>query len=119
MRVALHSVLRPGHEEAYDADHVTIPEALARRFSELGIRDWTIWRTGDRLFHLVDCDDFAGAMRALEDDPVNVAWQERIGVHIERFVRSSDQPEGMILPRVWSLSEQAARRAPSPPSHAE
>lgn len=106
MRVALHSTLRPGHEQAYDAEHAAIPADLAGRFAELGIRDWTIWRTGDRLFHLVECDDFDAAMRALEDDPANLAWQARIGTHVAGFARTSDEPAGMALPRVWSLGEQ-------------
>jgi L-rhamnose mutarotase len=98
MKVALHSILRPGHEEAYARDHRVIPDDLLESFSRVGIHDWTIWRSGLDLFHLVDCDDFRAAMTALDDDQANRRWQTLIGVHVERFV---DDPE-----QLWSLSTQ-------------
>jgi L-rhamnose mutarotase len=106
MRVALHSVLREGHEAAYEEAHVVIPDGLATSFARLGIHDWTIWRSGRDLFHLVECDDFAAAMRALDDDPANQRWQAFINRHVDHFVTSAEGPEGMVLGRVWRLEEQ-------------
>lgn len=105
MRIALHSVLRAGHENGYDQAHQVIPEALAGLFTELGIRDWVIWRSGSELFHLVDCDDFDRAMAALADHPVNLAWQDTINQHVDHFI-----PAGSLtgLKQVWQLSEQLA-----------
>jgi len=103
MRVALHSVLREGLEADYEAEHERIPADLAASFARLGIRDWTIWRSGRDLFHLVECDDFAAAMTALDDDPANARWQ----AHIGRFVDHFEEFDGsIVLPRVWRLSEQ-------------
>ena len=36
MRIALHSVLREGHEAAYDEAHAAIPAELAASFERLG-----------------------------------------------------------------------------------
>jgi L-rhamnose mutarotase len=108
MRVALHSVLRDGHESDYERDHVVIPEDLVASFSRLGIHDWTIWRSGRDLFHLVDCDDFAAAMTVLDDDPANHRWQAFIGQHVDRFVGGDDGAEGMVLGEVWRLRSQIA-----------
>jgi L-rhamnose mutarotase len=106
MRVALHSVVRDGAERDYERAHERIPAALAARFGELGIHDWTVWRSGRDLFHLVECDDFGAAMRALEDDPANIAWQEDIGRYVDHFVLTGDAPEGMPIAQVWRLTDQ-------------
>jgi L-rhamnose mutarotase len=103
MKVALHSVLRAGHEEDYERDHAAIPDELAASFARVGIHDWQIWREGEHLFHLVDCDDFAGAMSALADDGANARWQRVIGRHVLEF-----RPGGEATPirPVWRLAEQ-------------
>ena len=108
MRVALHSILRPGHETAYDAAHAAIPDDLVASFERVGIHDWQIWRSGRDVFHLVECDDFAAAMRALDDDPANLRWQESINRHVDRFVATGPEAEGMELPLVWTLTGQRA-----------
>ncbi|MEN0083664.1 MAG: L-rhamnose mutarotase [Leifsonia sp.] len=108
MRVALHSILREGHEAAYDADHAAIPDDLVVSFERVGIHDWQIWRSGRDLFHLVECDDFAAAMRALDDDPANRRWQASINRHVDHFVTGGPGPEGMVLPLVWTLTAQRA-----------
>lgn len=103
MRVALHSVLRDGHEDAYERDHAAIPGELVATFSRIGIHDWRIWREGIHLFHLVDCDDFDAAMTALADDPANLRWQAFIGAHVERFLPSG---EPSPIREVWQLAAQ-------------
>jgi len=108
MRVALHSVLREGHETAYDEAHAAIPDDLVGSFDRLGIQDWQIWRSGRDLFHLVDCDDFAAAMAALDDDPANQRWQEFINQHVDHF---EEPGGGMELPLVWTLAQQRAAGA--------
>lgn len=114
MRVALHSVLREGHEEAYDAAHATIPDDLVAAFARVGIHDWSIWRSGRDLFHLVECDDFEKAMRLLEDDPADRRWQASIGRHVDHFVVGADGRSTALLP-VWTLTAQrdGGRSAPA------
>lgn len=114
MRVALHSVLRPGTELGYDREHERIPDDLAASFARAGIHEWTIWRVGDRLFHLVECDDFDAAMRTLADDPANERWQASIGRFVDRFISPDDDDDDggsspAALREVWDLGRQ--RRA--------
>ncbi len=107
MIIALHSVLHAGAEDDYDTRHQQIPEDLVRTFVRIGIHDWSIWRSGRDLFHLVDCDDWLAANEALADDPANHAWQADIGRFVERFVQvSGPGPAGQVLPHVYSLVEQ-------------
>ena len=106
MIVALHSEIRAGAVDGYRAAHLTIPEELVASFDRFGIHDWTIWRSGHRLFHLVDCDDFDAALAALDADPANERWQLDIGRYVELF-RGADGEEGFSpLEQVWALSAQ-------------
>jgi L-rhamnose mutarotase len=107
--VALHSVLRAGCEEAYDAAHARIPDDLIAAHRRVGIHDWQIWRSGRHLFHLVECDDFAAAIDGLRDDPANERWQRTIGGYVDRF---ESTPAGdWQLPLVWRMRDQLASYA--------
>lgn len=108
MRIALHSEIRDGAVDDYRTNHARIPEALAATFARIGIHDWTIWRSGHRLFHLVDCDDWEAAVAALKDDPADHAWQADIGRFVEVF-RDADGDEGTApLERIWDLRAQSS-----------
>lgn len=107
MKIALHSVLTSDSRDDYRREHARVPDDLARLFARAGIRDWTIWRSGDRLFHLVDCDDWEEAMRIVKSDPADERWQAHIGRFVAGF-RGPDGDEGDApLEQIWSLTEQA------------
>lgn len=108
MRIALHSVIREGAIDDYRTNHERVPDALAALFERAGIRDWIIWRSGDRLFHLVDCDDFDHAMRIIRADPADERWQADIGRFVEAFHGPDGELEYAPLDEVWSLAAQRA-----------
>lgn len=101
--VALHSVLKAGREADYDVVHQRIPDELLEAHRRAGITDWSIWRSGRDLFHLVECDDFPAAVRQLEHDPANKRWQEFIGAYVDHLAQS---PEGPMLRLVWRMLDQ-------------
>ena len=103
MRYAFHSLLRAGHEEAYERDHRVIPDDLAATFARIGVRSWSIWRSGVDLFHFVEIDDYDAAMAALADDEANAAWQAFIGKHVDHFALIDGDQR---LPLVWDLKAQ-------------
>ncbi|MGN6199568.1 L-rhamnose mutarotase [Humibacter sp.] len=108
MRIALHSTLRPGAVDDYLREHARVPDDLRALFDRAGIRDWTIWRSGDRLFHLVECDDFDHAMRIIRGDDADRRWQDHIGRFVEGFL-GPDGDEGYVpMEKVWRLEEQRA-----------
>jgi L-rhamnose mutarotase len=107
MEVVLHSVLKDGQERNYETAHAEVPEGLRVSLLRSGIRDWTIWRSGRHLFHLVECEDFAAAMSQLEVDPVNERWQEFMAQLVDHFEVTGDGYEAMALLRVWKLRTQA------------
>ena len=107
--VALHSVLRPGREAAYDAAHERIPDELIEAHRRVGIHDWRIWRSGRNLFHLVECDDFPAAIRELQHEPANERWQVFIGDYVDHIEAT---PAGESpLPLVWRMRDQASSQA--------
>lgn len=111
MRIALHSTLRPGAAAAYLREHAKVPDELRALFDRAGIRDWTIWRSGDRLFHLVECEDFEEAMRVIRADEADQRWQENIGRFIDGFLGPDGVAGYAPLDQVWRLEEQRAAGA--------
>ncbi|MFD5568441.1 L-rhamnose mutarotase [Streptomyces cadmiisoli] len=78
MRVALHTRVRADRVAAYEAAHREVPEELTQAVRAAGATSWTIWRSGNELFHVVECADYARLLAALEELPVNVARQARM-----------------------------------------
>jgi L-rhamnose mutarotase len=105
-------VLKEGAEAGYEKAHATVPADLVESFGRFGIHDWVIWRSGRHLFHLVECDDFGAAMRALALDPANQRWQEFINVYVDHFEMSGGEPEGIMIPEVWGLNRQKSTDKP-------
>ncbi|WP_067811678.1 L-rhamnose mutarotase [Actinomadura kijaniata] len=104
MRIALHTRLKPGREEEYEAAHREVPAELVAAIRAAGARDWTIWRSGPDLFHVLDCDDYAALLAALADLPVNVAWQARMAGMQEVAHDYSAAGAARGLPVVWRLN---------------
>lgn len=105
MRVALHTRVRAGREEEYEAAHREVPPGLIHAIRGAGATDWTIWRSGQDLFHVIDCEDYSALLSRLEQLPVNVAWQARMGEMLEVEHDYSDDGADASLPVVWTLPE--------------
>ena len=103
-RLALHSRLIPGTEEAYELEHARVWPELITVMNRAGIHDWSIWRSGRDLFHLVDCDDFEAAVAQLANDPVDQRWQKHMSQFVESFAQNPDGTQQ--LNHVWTMSEQ-------------
>lgn len=106
MRIALHSIIAEGAVDDYRSHHARIPDALRDLFDEAGIQEWTIWRSGRHLFHLVECDDFDAAMGIVEGTATNDAWQADIGRFVEGFYGPDGEDGSVPIELVWALSTQ-------------
>ncbi len=83
MKVGLHTRLKPGAEERYDAAHRAVwPEVLAA-IRAAGVTKWLIFRDGLDLFHYIECDDYDRAIAQLADLPVNQRWQAEMAPMME------------------------------------
>ncbi|MFJ5217318.1 L-rhamnose mutarotase [Streptomyces sp. NPDC088354] len=103
MRVALHTRVRTDRIEEYEAAHREVPGELTTAIRAAGVREWTIWRSGTDLFHLLDVDDYPAMIAALERLPVNIAWQARMAGLLEVAHDYSADGAGAALPVVWEL----------------
>jgi L-rhamnose mutarotase len=96
--------LRAGQESAYEEAHAAIPPALVERLRAAGVANWSIWRDGQDLVHLIEVEDYRAMRRSLADDPVNAAWQDVINPLLEADDDYSGDDDG--IPLVWTLEGQ-------------
>lgn len=83
MKVGLHTRLRPGMEERYEAAHVAVWPEVLQAIRDAGIHDWAIFRDGLDLFHCIDCDDYDRSIAQLAGLPVNQRWQAEMAPMME------------------------------------
>jgi L-rhamnose mutarotase len=102
-RVALHTRVRADKVDDYEAAHRDVPSELVAAIKSAGVSEWTIWRSGIDLFHVIDCDDYAGLLASLQDLPVNIAWQERMAGYLDVVHDYSSSGPASTLPIVWQL----------------
>ncbi|WP_327347812.1 L-rhamnose mutarotase [Streptomyces europaeiscabiei] len=103
MRIALHTRVRAGRVEEYDAAHREVPEELTTAIRAAGVSEWTIWRSGTDLFHLLEVEDYAAMIAELEKLPVNIAWQARMADLLDVVHDYSASGSDAGLPVVWEL----------------
>jgi L-rhamnose mutarotase len=103
MRVALHTRIKPGAEAAYEAAHREVPDELRQAIRRAGAREWTIWRSGLELFHVLECDDYGRLLAELSELPVNVAWQARMAELLETVHDYGPAGASAGLSVVWQL----------------
>ena len=103
MRIALHTKVRPDRVAAYEAAHREVPAELTAAIRAAGATRWTIWRSGNDLFHVLECEDYARLLAELAELPVNVAWQARMVELLDVVHDYSDEGAAAGRPVVWEL----------------
>jgi L-rhamnose mutarotase len=98
----LRTRLRAGKESEYDSVHAKISPELEALLKAHGVHSWRIYRSGLDLFHIVEVDDYAAFLEAVEKHPVNVAWQERMSELLD-VPHDYGNPRSNVLPLVWEL----------------
>jgi len=82
-RCAFRLRIKPSAIEAYERDHQNVWPELLAKLKEVGISDYSIFRRGQDLFLVMRVDDFEAAWCALENDPVNLRWQQQMAKYFE------------------------------------
>jgi L-rhamnose mutarotase len=75
VRVGLHTRLKPGMEERYEAAHRAVWPEIRDGIRGAGVSTWLIFRDGLDLFHFIECEDYDRAVAEFARDPVNQRWQ--------------------------------------------
>jgi L-rhamnose mutarotase len=73
--VGLHTRLKPGMAEAYDAAHAAVWPELLSLIRAAGFTRWLIFRDGLEIFHAIECDDYERSIAELAANPINQRWQ--------------------------------------------
>jgi L-rhamnose mutarotase len=103
MRIALRTQVRGDRIQEYEQAHTEVPPELTDAIRAAGVTGWTIWRSGTELFHVIDCADYPAMLAALADNPVNTAWQARMGELLDTPHDYSAAGGDATLPVVWQL----------------
>jgi L-rhamnose mutarotase len=105
MRIALHTRVRADRIAEYETAHREVPAELTAAIRAAGAKNWSIWRSGTDLFHLIECEDYARLIAELETLPVNIAWQARMAELLDVVHDYSADGAAAGLPEVWRLPE--------------
>lgn len=100
-KTTLHTRLQPGREHEYEREHAKIPHELTAALHKAGVREWSIWRSGLELFHVLEVEDYAAMRKQLADHPANITWQARMADLLAVPDDYSGDDTG--LPLVWKL----------------
>ncbi|MDX3231772.1 L-rhamnose mutarotase [Streptomyces sp. ME19-01-6] len=103
MRIALHTKVRADRVEEYEAAHREVPEELTEAIRAAGVSEWTIWRSGTDLFHVLEVEDYPAMIAGLEKLPVNITWQARMAELLDVVHDYSADGADASLPVVWAL----------------
>jgi L-rhamnose mutarotase len=103
VRIALHTQVRADRIDEYVRAHQQVPAELTDAIRAAGATSWTIWRSGTELFHVIECADYAGLLAALDGNPVNQRWQQRMAGLLETVHDYSEGGGDAVLPVVWQL----------------
>ncbi|MCX5335742.1 MULTISPECIES: L-rhamnose mutarotase [unclassified Streptomyces] len=103
MKVALHTKVRADRIEEYEAAHQEVPEELTAAIHAAGASEWTIWRSGTDLFHVLEVEDYQAMIAELDRLPVNIAWQARMAGLLDVVHDYSARGGDASLPVVWHL----------------
>jgi L-rhamnose mutarotase len=103
MRIALHTTVREDRIEEYEDAHRHVPAQLVEAIRAAGATEWTIWRSGTDLFHVIECEDYAALTARLSTLDVNIAWQARMADLLDVVHDYSPGGGDAALPVVWEL----------------
>jgi L-rhamnose mutarotase len=78
VRVGLHTRLKPGMEERYEAAHAAVWPEVLEGIRRAGCSKWLIFRDGLDLFHYIECEDYDRAIADLAQDPTSMRWEAEI-----------------------------------------
>lgn len=75
-RHAFVARLNREHRDQYIDAHRNVPPELLARYRQAGIRNISVFLHEDLLFLYLESDDYAAALAALENDPIEREWDK-------------------------------------------
>lgn len=93
--------LRPERKEEYIEAHNSFSPELKARYRAAGIHQIRLFLLGEQLFMYVEAENYELARAALDEDPIDQRWQERVG--------PMKAPDFQPLVEIFRLDWDAAR----------
>ncbi|SEO90408.1 L-rhamnose mutarotase [Paenibacillus sp. OV219] len=100
-RVSFVLQIDESNREAYIERHKQVDPELLKAFGEVGIKTYSIFMDGGRLFAYMEVENFAEAMSALERHPANVQWQQFME---DLLVKHHEGGTVKVIPEVFYYS---------------
>ena len=110
--VALHTRLKEGRIDEYEAVHAVVPPELDTALRLAGVKSWRIWRDGRDLFHWVEVEDYTAMKSSLAGSAADRRWQAQVSELLEAQESYTDAPNGLAL--VWELPTRPAQLSDRP-----
>lgn len=102
-RIGFIIKLKPGADPVeYKRRHDEIWPEMVAALSGAGIRNYSIFRDGARLFAYLEVEDLAQMQRTLSTDPVNARWQ----AYMKDLIEIDTDPEtgfAVLLPEMFHM----------------
>ena len=91
-RTAFVLRVRPDKLDEYVEAHREVWPELLDALRAAGIRNYTIFRSGNEMFGYFEADDLEAAGRYLEGQEVSARWQDRMAEYLEERVPDAGPP---------------------------
>ena len=84
--------VRPDKLKEYVEAHAAVWPEMLDALRGAGIRNYTIFRDGDRMFGYFEADDLAAAEQYLAEQEVSARWQDAMAELLEQRVPDGGPP---------------------------
>ena len=84
--------VRPARIDEYVEAHARVWPEMLQALRDAGIRNYTIFRDGNRVFGYFESDDLAAASAYLERQEVSTRWQDAMAGLLEERVPDAGPP---------------------------
>jgi L-rhamnose mutarotase len=91
-RAAFVLRVKPGRVDEYVEAHRNVWPELLEALRGAGIRNYTIYRAGNRMFGYFEADDLANASAFLAEQEVSSRWQDAMADLLEERVPDGGPP---------------------------
>jgi len=102
-RAAIRLRIKANAIDGYERDHKNVWPELLAKLKEVGISDYSIFRRGQDLFLVMRVDDFERAWRTLENDPVNLRWQQAMAQYFEPVPDLQPEEKVAVMKEVFYM----------------
>ncbi|PWL98585.1 MAG: L-rhamnose mutarotase [Clostridiales bacterium] len=98
-RYAWRAQLLPGMLEEYKRRHENLWPEMKEVLASAGIRNYTIWNSGNELFGYYECDSIEMASRVQAESPIVKRWDE----YMKDVMRMEPDPVTGAQPRMTQV----------------